>query len=163
MTYFKDCKTIEDLKKKYRKLAQANHPDNGGNPETMKKINAEYETAFNKLKDIHNKEAAADATGKKRTMNETAAEFMEIIQKIITFEGITIELCGSWIWVSGNTYEYKHEFKAAGFHWASTKKMWYWRSEADAVRSRGKMTMDQIRNKYGSEAIETGKNKKLTA
>lgn len=162
MTYFNDCKSIEELKKKYRKLAQANHPYNGGNPEAMKAINAEYEKAFNRLKDIHNKEAAADTTGKKRTMNETAAEYMEIIQKIISFSGIVIELCGSWVWVSGNTYEYKKELKEAGFHWASTKKMWYWRSEADAVRSRGKMTMDQIRTKYGTEAIET-KTNKLTA
>lgn len=162
MTYFNDCKSIEELKKKYRKLAQANHPDNGGNPDTMKSINTEYEKAFNRLKDIHNKEAKADTTGKTRTMNETAEEYMEIIQKIISFAGIVIELCGSWVWVSGNTFEYKDKLKAAGFHWAAKKKMWYWRSEADAVRSRGKMTMDEIRNKYGSEAIET-KTKKLTA
>jgi len=160
MKYFQNCRTIEELKKEYRRLAQINHPDNGGNPEKMKiinceyekefnrlkdinggnpekmkAINAEYEKAFNRLKDIHNKAAEDDTTGKKRKMNETAEEYMEVIQKIIAFSGIVIELCGSWVWVSGNTYEYKDAFKAAGFRWASKKKMWYWRSEADATTS----------------------------
>lgn len=124
MKYFQNCSTIEELKKEYRRLALINHPDNGGNPEKMKTINAEYEKAFNRLKDIHNKAAADDTTGKKRKMNETAGEYMEVIQKIIAFSGIVIELCGSWVWVSGNTYEYKDAFKAAGFRWASKKKMW---------------------------------------
>ncbi len=135
MKYFQTCNTIEELKKEYRRLAQINHPDNGGNPEKMKIINCEYEKEFNRLKDIHNKAAADDTTGQKRKMNETAAEYMEVIQKIIAFSGIIIELCGSWVWVSGNTYEYKNAFKAAGFRWASKKKMWYWRSEADATTS----------------------------
>ena len=105
MKYFQTCNTIEELKKEYRRLAQINHPDNGGNPEKMKIINSEYEKEFNRLKDIHNKAAADDTTGQKRKMNETAAEYMEVIQKIIAFSGIVIELCGSWVWVSGNTYE----------------------------------------------------------
>lgn len=162
MKYFQNCSTIEELKKEYRRLALINHPDNGGNPETMKTINAEYEKAFNRLKDIHNKAAAEDTTGKKRKMNETAGEYMEVIQKIIAFSGIVIELCGSWVWVSGNTYEYKDAFKAAGFRWASKKKMWYWRSEADATTSRGKMSMQDIRQKYGSEILET-EVKRVTA
>lgn len=162
MKYFQNCSTIEELKKEYRRLALINHPDNGGNPETMKTINAEYETVFNRLKDIHNKAAAEDTTGKKRKMNETAGEYMEVIQKIIAFSGIVIELCGSWVWVSGNTYEYKDAFKAAGFRWASKKKMWYWRSEADATTSRGKMSMQDIRQKYGSEILET-EVKRVTA
>ena len=53
MKYFQTCNTIEELKKEYRRLAQINHPDNGGNPEKMKIINCEYEKEFNRLKDIH--------------------------------------------------------------------------------------------------------------
>lgn len=40
---------------------------------------------------------------------------------IINFN-INIEICGSWIWVSGNTYGCKTELKQNGFHWASKKK-----------------------------------------
>ena len=37
------------------------------------------------------------------------------------FENITIELIGSWIWVSGDTREIKEKLKEIGFKWASKK------------------------------------------
>ena len=30
-TYFKNIKSFEDLKRQFRELLKANHPDNGGN------------------------------------------------------------------------------------------------------------------------------------
>ena len=42
-TYFKNIETLEDLKKQYRALAMQNHPDRGGDAETMKAINNEYD------------------------------------------------------------------------------------------------------------------------
>ena len=38
--YFTNCKTLDELKAEYRRLAMANHPDRGGDAETMKKISA---------------------------------------------------------------------------------------------------------------------------
>lgn len=46
MTYFNTISSYEDLKKQYRTLATANHPDIGGNVETMKAINNEYDIFF---------------------------------------------------------------------------------------------------------------------
>lgn len=46
MTYFNTITSYEDLKKQYRTLATANHPDIGGNVETMKAINNEYDILF---------------------------------------------------------------------------------------------------------------------
>ena len=31
--YFESCKTLDDLKKEYRRLAMMNHPDRGGDLE----------------------------------------------------------------------------------------------------------------------------------
>jgi len=42
MNYFKECKTVSEVKKIYRKLALKNHPDKGGNLQTMQSINAQY-------------------------------------------------------------------------------------------------------------------------
>ena len=42
---FKDCRTLEELKKKYHELVLKHHPDRGGDLETMKAINAEFDTA----------------------------------------------------------------------------------------------------------------------
>lgn len=52
--YFKNVKSYEDLKNQYRELLKANHPDNGGNAETMKEINVEYDALFPIWKDRHN-------------------------------------------------------------------------------------------------------------
>jgi len=45
--------TAEELKKQYRELAHNHHPDNGGDIEVMKAVNAEYAELFPRLKDIH--------------------------------------------------------------------------------------------------------------
>ena len=44
--YFENITTINDLKKEYRRLIKANHPDNGGDTWVMAAINNEYEEVF---------------------------------------------------------------------------------------------------------------------
>lgn len=44
--YFKNVKSFEDLKKQYKELLKANHPDNGGDVEEMKNINIEFDSLF---------------------------------------------------------------------------------------------------------------------
>ena len=46
-------KTLEELKKQYRKLVFQHHPDKGGDADKMKAVNNEYDALFSKLKDIH--------------------------------------------------------------------------------------------------------------
>ena len=156
--YFNNVNTIEELKKAYRKLAFKHHPDKGGDESTMKAINAEYENLFKKLN------VADGATGEsKYNMNDG---FREMINKIINLDGLEIEICGKWVWVSGNTREHKDALKEAGFFWASKKKMWYWRpEEAKIRRSTGIKDMDYIRHVYGSETVKTGatEKKKISA
>lgn len=155
MKYFEGITTIDELKKVYRKLCQLNHPDNGGNVTIMAEINTEYAAVFNELKTAHNKAAEADTTGMTRPINECPEEYINIISELVTLKGLTVELCGSWIWISGDTREHKDKLKSIGCRWASKKKMWYWRNDKDAVKSRKTQTMDYIRNKYGSESYST--------
>lgn len=54
MKYFKNVKSLEDLKSQFKTLARKNHPDGGGNIETMKEINCEYDALFPIWKDRHN-------------------------------------------------------------------------------------------------------------
>jgi len=117
MKYFNNCKSIEELKKEYKKLAFANHPDRNGDLEVMKAINVEYEKALNNLK-INGSKADKEST-------EVASEFIEIINNIINLEGLVIEIVGNWIWITGNTKEHKEVLKANGFYYASKKKAWY--------------------------------------
>lgn len=157
MKYFNNCKSIEDVKKLYKKLCKQYHPDlnKDDTTEIMKQINAEYETAFERFKNIH--ESADDNTktytASKET-SETAAEFMVIINKLIVLDGVQIDLIHRWIWLSGNTYPYKETIKSLGFKWCSNKKMWAWHKAEDATHSRSKMTIEDIKNKYGCETFK---------
>ena len=154
MKYFANIKTLEELKKEYKRLALENHPDRGGDVEVMKAINAEYDIMFNKVKDIHIN-AKGETYTKENT--ETPSEFKDIIDKLIRMEGLEIEIIGCFIWLSGNTRAHKDNIKALGFKWHSTKKMWYKAPEDYRKRSKKKYSIEEIRDMYGTSGTFTGK------
>lgn len=152
MKYFTNISTLDELKKEYRRLVMKHHPDRGGDTATMAAINTEYESLFKTLKDRHN--TYADDQHK---TTEDPEEFRNIVETLLHMDGLVVELCGSWLWISGETMKHKDGLKAAGCKWAAKKKMWSWHHEEDG-RSyyRGKRTMDEIRKKYGSEYMAAG-------
>ena len=124
--YFTGITNINELKKAYRKLCQLNHPDNGGNAKVMADINDQYTKLFNELKTAHNancnnssNETKNDAT---RPINECPEEFINIIMALVSLKGLNVELCGNWIWISGDTKDHKDALKTIGCRWASKKK-----------------------------------------
>ena len=76
---------------------------------------------------------------------------MELINKLLHFPDIEVELCGSWIWVSGETKAVKDDLKALGFKWSRNKAAWYFHRDPYHKRSKKSMTLDEIRNMYGSK------------
>lgn len=148
--FFSNCKTLEELKAMYRKLANQFHPDHGGDAEIMKQINAEHDSVFEFLKNKHN----ATCKPEYRT-TETAEEFRNIIDALFKIgEDIEIELCGRWLWIGGNTRPHKDALKACGCKWSANKKMWYWHHLEDGASfNRKSHTMEQIRSAYGSYRI----------
>lgn len=60
--YFKNVKSLEDLKNQFKALARKNHPDAGGNIKTMKEINCEYDALFPIWKNRHNAEEPQNQT-----------------------------------------------------------------------------------------------------
>ena len=153
MKWFKNPETLEDLKKQYHRLAMKHHPDVGGTEQAMKEINAEYEELFSGLKDTH-KNAEGEFYQSRTTTTETAAEFMDIIEKLIHMDSIEIEVCGSWVWVTGDTRPHKDELKALAFRWSSNKSAWYFHRDGYKKRSKKSLTLDEIRGYYGSEKIQ---------
>lgn len=162
--YFDHCKDLNELKAAYKSLALKHHPDAGGDVRTMQEINAEYDSVFSRLKDAQNRQAQRPDS-KTRTTTETPQEFRAIVEALLRIDGIEVELCGAWLWVSGDTYDHREELKAAGCMFSRSKKRWYWRHEEDGARwSRGKKTMSDIRAKYGSEWLKEAKQREaLTA
>lgn len=160
--YFDSVTSLDELKAAYKRLALKNHPDMGGDLRTMQAINAEYDSMFAILKAKHNAQAKQDGTT--RATTETPEEYRQVVEAIINLDGIEVELCGCWLWVSGDTYTHKDALKAAGFRWSRTKKMWYWHHAEDGQRwSRGCKSMEEIRNTYGSEKLGYAKHNSLVA
>ena len=159
MKYFHNITTLDELKKAYRRLAMQYHPDRGGDTATMQEVNAEHDKLFEILKSKHNAEAAKDTTGRTQATTETAAEFRKIIEALLKLDGLEVELCGHWLWISGNTKSHKDQLKAIGCKWSNNKKMWYWRHAEDGCywhRGKGK-EMSEIRSKYGSQKFHGNK------
>lgn len=158
MRYFTNCKCIEDVKEQYHKLIKKYHPDvnQEDTTEAMKQINDEYKQLHKKFKNIHRAENGGTYEAKQQT-TETPEEFIEALSKIIHLDGLEIEICGRWVWVSGNTYTHKDQLKTAGYKFASKKKMWYWHPADAECRGNGKTTIEDIRNKYGSQSVTTEK------
>ena len=156
--YFTNCETIEDVKAIFKILAKELHPDCVGNAEGFKEMMLEYQIVFEKLKNIH-----ADLEGKTYTKetHETPEKFADIIGKIIFFDGVVIELIGNWLWLSGDTYPYKEQIKAAGFHYSKSKRSWYYNGQTEKTYKRGRYSLNGLREKWGSETIKTKKQLQL--
>ena len=152
--YFSHCKSLDDVKRLYKKLALEYHPDRpGGNVAIMQKINQEYDEV---MKDPYFEFSSQTDEAKKDYV-----EYPEIISKIISFD-ITIEICGNWIWLSGNTRKYSRQLKETGFFYAPKKKMWYWRPNDFKSTSKKPISIDEIRSKYGSDVVEADQESMLS-
>lgn len=160
MKWFINIKSIEALKKQYKKLAVKYHPDVCGDDIAMKEINAEYDQLFATLKDIHEAADGKTYTAKEET-TETPDEFKDIIDSLIRMEGINIEVCGSWLWVTGSTYQYKEDLKKLRFRFSKSKSAWYFHNEGYRKSSKKTFTLDEIRDLYGSESIRKEPSLKL--
>lgn len=145
---FKNITGINEAKNIYKTLAKKLHPDVGGSDEEFKILNNVYND-FIEHKIYFSNESKVDL------------ELEKIISLILHYENITIELVGSWIWISGDTKEIKEKLKELGFKWASKKKMWFYGEMKG--RNPKEKSMEEIKSKYGSKTFNSKDKKKLAS
>lgn len=160
MKWFNNPSTLEELKQQYKKLALKHHPDLGGNTTDMQEINNEYDKLFQTLKNTHKTVDGKTYTASRET-TETPEEFKNIINVLINIAGIKIELCGSWLWITGNTKEHKEILKSLHFRWSKSKCAWYYHTEDYKKSSKKTYSLNEIRDLYGSETIKADPQLKL--
>jgi len=152
--YFDNIKDSLELKKEYRRLAKIYHPDCQGNEKTMKIINEEYASKYTEL------EQEAYSGDFERFLDKDIKDFLRIIQETLSYTNIDIEIIGSWIWITGNTYPIRKELDCLGLHYAKYKKAWYWhQGNYKKYRHNKDYTMDEIREMHGSTKIKKNKFK----
>lgn len=153
---------IEDIKSQYKKLALKLHPDMGGTVEEMARLNVEFDFCKCHNYNIHTSKNGGVYTDEtQETPDDVTANFKDIIEQLIHMEGLEIEICGSFLWIGGNTKPNKDELKGMGFRWASKKKRWFLAPQGWRKRGRRELSMGEIRGTYGSQKIDYQSKKML--
>ena len=151
--------TLENLKKAYRIACSKYHPDkNPAGLEMMKAVNVAYDHLKENLALYGDNVEATTGTG-----TDFGDALNTALNAVMNCEGVIIEVCGNWIWLSGNTRDHKDTIKAAGFFWASKKLMWFFRPAEYKSKGRGTASMDEIREKYGSAGVKSQHRQAIAA
>lgn len=155
MKYFKECKTRQQLKDQFRNLAMQHHPDKNPNDPTatatMQEIIKEYEEMILRTYDDTSKAPHFD--------HKNDLSFVDIINKIFSiYKDASIEITGLFLWIDSDekTRQYKDQLKEF-MRWGSEKKKWYY-TPLPKTRSRVKVSMNEIRKKYGSYTVQNDQN-----
>ena len=113
MKYFRHCKSLDEVKSEYKKLAQHYLPTetNRGYEAMMTLVDREYIEISQRPK----------FKQQPQEVQEEFLSFPKIIRELVRLE-LELEMCGSWLWVSGNTYDHADKLKELGLKFSSNKK-----------------------------------------
>jgi len=143
--YFAGCNSLLEVKAKFRELAFILHPDKGGSTAEMQDLLNQFHAIL--------KNPVFRFSEASKPEQESFGIFADIVSQLAGFNGLKCEICGLWLWVSGNTYFFRAQLKEMGFFFAPQKKMWYWRPAEAATKNKKPLEMEKIRQKYGSNAV----------
>jgi hypothetical protein len=156
MIYFSPEMTKDEAKKIFRRECINLHPDKpGGSQTAFVKMQAQYE-AYLRGTLKYSSKAAKDEAG-------AMADFINANEFIKIMDGVTVELTGTWIWLSGNTFEYKEEIKKHGYRYSRSKKKWYKAPKDTQQKKKRGTDFAKIQAKYGYEAAAITNNTKAIA
>jgi len=157
MDYFENVETLENLRREYHRLAFINHPDKGGDLKTMQLINDQYD----KMSKLLISSDASFSEGRKEYEQQVSEELRERLNRIIRLPGIMIELIGSWIWITGNTFSVRDTLKEEGYKFSHPKAAWYWHKGDYFKKSGVLLSMEEMRDLWGQQKIESEPTEQL--
>ncbi len=80
---------------------------------------------------------------------------------------MNIEIIGSWLWLTGETKQYKEYLKENGFRFSASKVAWYWHHGEYYKKNGKRFGLDEIRQMWGTRDVkkdgEEDENKRLSA
>lgn len=166
MYWFKEdeAKDLNKLRTAYKKLLIKYHPDNNLDRDTTKElqeINSEYDKLFERLKNsFETSKDYENASSRQKQAYDWEKDYQmrTIIMSLSNIQDIVIEIIGTWIWVSGNTYPHRKTLKELGLHYCKKKSAWSIHFDDFYRWSNSEYySLDDIRSKYGSVKIKNVK------
>lgn len=148
-----NCKSLDELKTVYRTLVKKYHPDKNTDDTTqiMQEINCVFDNMVKLL-------SVGFTEKKQKSVSEEAEKFKNFINELMNIDDILIEICGIFLWITGNTKPYKERFKELGFKWDRFKNAWKYYPDWYRPRSRRNYSLDEIRSSYGSKTVKKEKS-----
>jgi len=136
--------TPEQIKKRYRELSLKYHPDlwpNGQHMQSM--INAAYETLKGFSGDLEEKPDV-----------DIAAHIGSALFALSDLPGLEFEICGTWLWVTGDHKAHTQALKDAGLRHKYKSERWYLGDPGQRKRrSRRPWSHSKIQNVHGSQNV----------
>ena len=157
MKWFINIKDLNELRRVYRALAIKHHPDKGGDVVVMQQINNEYDELSEKL--IQGNPDFSE--GRKTYESQVSEDLKEKVAQVIVLPEVTVEIIGSWIWVTGKTKPVKEKLKEAGFKFSRKKTAWYWHRGKYRKFNKKEYDLNTIRSMWGSETVEREKESQV--
>ena len=162
---FAPIRTMDELKKAYRRLAVKHHPDCAGGSEiAMKALNNAYDAAVARISRTERRATSSGSASYDASASASeAAAWRDALMALLKLAGLEIEVCGRWLWITGDTYRHRDALKSLGCRWSGSKKAWYWHAPDDGAYSRRRVDMADIRAKYGSQVYSASSGAIITA
>ncbi|MBN1187336.1 MAG: hypothetical protein JXB49_33975 [Bacteroidales bacterium] len=142
-TYYfhNSCSSKGEIQLRYDELCKLYE----GQVEMLKSIRAEYSSLMAELD--HKK--PAEAVKERASISET----IKALQEKVNSEGLHLEICGTWLWVTGKTFPVKDTLKDLGFRFSANKLCWYYRQDEHRSSNQKPVPFELIKEKYGSKEI----------
>lgn len=166
--YFGNCKTAEEAKATFvQKMKELRGSNSFSATETFEELKKEFSATWMQVGNWHQNHKTGVLFKDDNVLNEDdAISFMnEIDTRLIAlFEmsGITIEILGRWIYVSGNTKPYKDRLgkggkgvAGLGFKWNNQKGVWVYNPDPQKRVYHKYDSMDEIRRDFDGSVFKT--------
>jgi hypothetical protein len=158
--------TLEGIKRAFRAQVIKYHPDI--NPDGLKYTQLLTE-AYEMLVKAYNsnwlKGTWKTAPG---STSKILNEMEEALSKLKACKGLDIEICGTWLWIGGETKywakylgEQKNSKDKKMFFWAGSKQKWSWKPSTYVKYSKEVWSMDKIRGKFGTKKWDENDNERM--
>ena len=152
---FFGCTSADEVQLRYDELSKVFN----GQDEMLNTIKVEYSTLMSVLAEsktdqaVNEKASASDKAVESVKEKATVTEKIKELQGKIDPAGLHLEICGTWLWVTGKTYQVKDTLKELGFRYSANKLSWYYRQEDHRSPNQEPISLEMIREKYGTSVV----------